>query len=1139
MDFVKNGPYSKPCIHINVQPQLLLGLTIANKTLSNLDNPFPQCIFLSGKQGWCWLGLAIPHKDSLLASYGKGSSYYGVTGRLASNDEIYLIEALNGLFRGEKQLPRSSNPIGFRDRILKFVLGTGLFFEDDTIDLSNGEIVKSGKFSTIVKPEEIYSAISDNFIAELEIAVDSDNCRFPPAHMKDSIKKDRRKGIPTGIKLTNNYIVHKYYRCEGLLNYPPKELINKSETGFDSKLNFQNTLRLHLIEIAKELEQHTPGRFDLVVSTTSPTHWYVHQIADGLTDSVHKCSHFVASRRQLFREEFPGKDFPMNSKVLIFTDVISRGSLVSSMIDTISEHHFNVTGLIALVDTRTEEEFQSDISNASFSPLREEDIRILTRRRPVEKDFSGYAKWEIDPETLEPTLIKNSQQKKDFTGKGILAVFGEIVEDWLTKYSGIDYGHFKHGNRHSKYLCNVIKLFSTQEIQMVVKTRLTWYLREFNIDTVIYPNHSNAYMLIDMLKETFPSDSTIRFHEALCRVSDGERCYVLPEISYSKDQKSSPKNVLILDDGTGSGATLRSLIVSLTRHFPKTNRIHLIVFVSEASQPNNSFWSSLAEATSIRNIEPKIRFSSFISFPLPWYTEAECPICRKKLYFEKLTLNTTLSPQERSFYEECIASLASTDNYHASSSENPSSLNADNIIKLAKYDLDLKEGLSLSELYSKLDETHDGVILHQLLLLYQASPSYEEVFSTICSIISNQKTDLEDRYLLLRELVIIGSPITKSAFWSLVEACSIYVNDPFVYGCIIALARLASPSGQGLPLWTREEVKNNMNRIMDKLPGEDVKIEFKNLTKTMLGFEEQQLASALVCLKQSILSSDHPDRTSDTISKFLSSLDDLKEGRYTYNDTTFYSMLRIRALNAKDFFHKIVHAAEILMIDEPSLQNQVSDNTFQNEKRIIENISSVANRLIRVAEKEGHVKQISKEIIDQIVGLKYRWLTINSGLVYKFLEPYYQKYAEIRSQAINDAYKECCYGYGASRMEHFIDESSGIDIESIELLITSNALYTIIYDIICNYYKYCIPYLPDVKPLKITWKTIKEEDLFGFVLEDNAQLTDQSKKLFKKSEGGNDRGRKLVESFSGQFDARILDSKNVEYKVLLLGRKKI
>jgi len=307
---------------------------------------------------------------------------------------------------------------------MRYVARTDLFEEIPTKDFSTGQLVPSGRFRPKVSYETLRSIISETFISQLRAGLKSNSCSFPPQQegkKKDEKKKKKKKkkATPLLIKLPNGMTVDRFYHCDGLLAYAPPA--RRSELATDTtaaRERFKDTLNAHLVDLAKALESHTPGRFDLVVSCTSPTHWFVHQLVDGLSDPSHQCGHFVGTTAASFAQEFKTVQLRRAAKVLVFTDVVSTGGLMNKMVKSLVDAGFHIRGLIALLDTRTPEEMSNSKKSSKLTSYIDRDnIAILTRIE-VNKRQGGRIGWRIDPQTLEPIPVA-SQDDWCLSGKGV------------------------------------------------------------------------------------------------------------------------------------------------------------------------------------------------------------------------------------------------------------------------------------------------------------------------------------------------------------------------------------------------------------------------------------------------------------------------------------------------------------------------------------------------------------------------------------------------------------------------------------------------------------------------------------------------------------------------------------------------
>ena len=238
-------------------------------------------------------------------------------------------------------------------------------------------------------------------------------------------------------------------------------------------------------------------------------------------------------------------------------------------------------------------------------------------------------------------------------------------------FEAIKYGHFTHGGHHSEFVCDVKCLLTRPEVRTVVAGRLNMYIRENGVEMIVYPNHSNAYLMADMIRELYGSDRRPpTMCVALCRDSHGERSYVLPNVS----PVNPPKTVMLLDDGFVTGDTIRSLAAAVIEKCTRVKEIHAVVFVNEMTPAVARYWTTLATSKGFiprasRGLKraflaPKFNFSAFMSLQSRSYSEDNCPLCQKHVVFTQHSEDEARTVHEQEFYRLWAKELGTRDLYH-------------------------------------------------------------------------------------------------------------------------------------------------------------------------------------------------------------------------------------------------------------------------------------------------------------------------------------------------------------------------------------------------------------------------------------------------------------------------------------------
>jgi len=1027
--FMNGHPFRIPCIHINFPKELLILAKQAIDQLSE-DPPIPTCLYVEGGAKWQWIGISVHPSSCDVTDYVLGQPYRNPTGDPESYDEQYIRTVFDSIFTGTRRIPKFEVSLEARIKLLDYIEFSSLFFEEESYDISTGDSARSANFRPIVSLDKIQRKISETFTMKLREAIVSDACAFPPSSQKSLKNRGRRKKKPEYVKLPNGRIVSVFYRCEGLLYHGQKVSEPERSNKSPARIWFRDSLANYLVDVAKEIESHSPGQFDIVVSCTSPTHWFVHQLADGLSDSRHSCGHFVAKTRRTFRQEFNKLRLNKNMKALVFSDVISTGRLVGTIIDTLKAADVKVEGLIVIVDTRTAEERGPNTIDGKFLSLIDQRNQAFLVRLPVEKMEGVEPKWRINSETLEPVEIRTQLDwKEGFSGMGELAVSGEEVIRWLRAFGAFHHGHYKHGNRHSEFVCDVKHLFQRPEIQMYVGARLQLYIRTHEIHLVVYPNHSNAYILGRMARDLFESEETCPPHQvALCRDFSGERTYILPMGATYHD----PKRILLLDDGIGSGATLRSMISACIKAYPRLEEIHVVVFSNEMTPNNSDFWKLIGVPERMSGQKGKRRkrhfskkgfhFNSLISIPIPWYIEDNCPLCIRQREFERNSRDDNRSNYEREFYRRWESNLAFRDLYHDPddisfhllkdriSIQRAQTQRSKHALEVAKFFIKIKKGSRLDNLVYDLQimDMPDKVkipCLKNMLSLRGSVLSEEDektIWNRMIEIINSGNTDHSDRLSAIRALIWEqASPPTAENFWELLKGSAPHLADPDILGGTLAFGRLAVKPGKYLPPWDKKKSLEELDQIAADVRDEGASkgLAFvKNWFSRVI--EAPSIGGSLLDLKRAL--EELPGHINT-----LGEIDKLEEYLWQIGDDPKLEGDRLKQLESTTHsvihsFERIERAARALSYYSRGLEENIDQDAFDELRSRLSEIRKLFDLHGFISDKK-RIQSTVAAAGSAVQFLKSMWFSQPRGYIRLLIESHFHSLLKTVNHAISRA----------------------------------------------------------------------------------------------------------------------------------------
>jgi hypothetical protein len=411
---------------------------------------------------------------------------------------------------------------------------------------------------------------------------------------------------------------------------------------------------------------------DYILSCTSPTQLFVSRLSDCLRSYGIECIPHVCRQKSTLRSELNNLHIKAGKRVIIFTDVLSTGSLVNEMISTLVDSQgVNVIGIIALIDLRSEQNNKTTnaITTAPLSAMLKNRLWTLITDHIDKSNTMAYA-WYVDPETL---VLKRRRQgdlwlqltEEGYSPIGSLARMQSMFATprtllkRLSDSNALLAGHFAHGTHHSEMACDVGRLLASHSIRNAIVRTLIRYITLNNIKFIIYPNNSQVYIIADELSyrlgrhepdtshsETIGADVIPAFwFNNLFNETD----YHLPPIRNLTINSLIP-NTMILDDGACSGSTIKALLREIVGTYPKEvidkGSIHICVLVNRMTETSTGFWESL-------NIQAAdhISFSSFFTIPIPAYSSSQCPLCKEVLYAQSASEDEHRSNYERRFYK--------------------------------------------------------------------------------------------------------------------------------------------------------------------------------------------------------------------------------------------------------------------------------------------------------------------------------------------------------------------------------------------------------------------------------------------------------------------------------------------------------
>ena len=661
-------------------PKLLSGFaTNAVRRFSDLRIP-PICVVLDRSREWLWLGIDDEHGAvRVLSNVPPSKPKLG--GLLETPAEAHVRLTFDRILRSTGDLDVLRQSGGDADMAFytaQMARRCPLFKEQMLRRERPSESAATGRFRPLYSAAVLQAMSYESLTERLREVIGSEPVRFQRAKRRSG---RRRKDTYEPIRLPSGKIAYTFYRCDALVDH-----------------EIADELAQELVSLAFLMnDASSTGDIDFVVSCTSPTHWFVHKLADGLCEGGIRCGHHVFRTKSTLSREIRGSPIESGSNVLLFTDVISTGELVAHMADELIKAGAHLVGLLALIDVRTREELdrQTSEGNEPISEYFKSRAQVLVREPVLKLPPTHPYKWYVDPETATPKEARlpdaeslehfkydNFQGCGDAVHNHIFFSSSRLLLDKLLATGSLRIGHFKHGTHHSEVLCHLRTAFSHEDIRCAIVDAVFRYIVRKNIQLVICPNNSNAYRLRDELALRFDPPEVPGYESPLwqgqasmedrphyklkfataSRIDETatQHAYVAttlnPDYGSVVDRLS---DVLILDDGVCTGSTLKSMIEQIVYAFSscdshnaskertdptRTPTIHVIVFVNRLPRTHTRFWQRLSVQTG-----GSVRFSSLFTLPCRVYSPAECPVCRDRSRIALLLRDRSISLYEEFF----------------------------------------------------------------------------------------------------------------------------------------------------------------------------------------------------------------------------------------------------------------------------------------------------------------------------------------------------------------------------------------------------------------------------------------------------------------------------------------------------------
>jgi orotate phosphoribosyltransferase len=331
------------------------------------------------------------------------------------------------------------------------------------------------------------------------------------------------------------------------------------------------------------------------------------------------------SREELAAFVRPGDD------VILFTDVVSTGSLIRAVHETALGVDANVLGAVALVDSRkVVEGVRRRITDL---PMKSVFTASMDRPTITAKSESTF---EVNPITLVPEPVTDP-------GPAIIADV-ETTVDLIVRSRSAFPTHRIDGARHTSVAVDTSKLLleSQGSVANHINERLTRTLSErdwgdFQPSVILYPTGHERIERVLLTEGASPATTYATAVAQLRQIIDA-RWGALPHLEVIRVFEPSGRarcqllgtaslpgqDMVIVDDGVWTGRTARELLRVAVGLQPK--RILLLPLLSRLSYPELRYWEGVRTiCIGAADRQYDVCFVAPLVLPIPYYTKDECP----------------------------------------------------------------------------------------------------------------------------------------------------------------------------------------------------------------------------------------------------------------------------------------------------------------------------------------------------------------------------------------------------------------------------------------------------------------------------------------------------------------------------------
>jgi orotate phosphoribosyltransferase len=328
-----------------------------------------------------------------------------------------------------------------------------------------------------------------------------------------------------------------------------------------------------------------------------------------------------------------------DERVLIVTDVVSSGSLVSRLARYVKDCGGEVVGAAALLDVRHPDDPQTDLDVTVRALLRKPIRKYDPRSCPLCERF--IPKTAVHRPSLAPEVVAGGEEERltrreESHIERLLARregLGEEEELWsiLLQSGAMRAGHFIRDEHHFTYYVDTARLVGAPQVKTIIRRRASRTVSRLlsqcgRIDYVIHPQNYTATVLGEIYADLIPDLPGV-----LTAVRKSRATF---DITGRSAEALQDANVLVVDDATNTGRAVLDIFGLLQRF--GANCVGVCILINRL--PHEIF-------ESFDKIFP-FHFQYFLN--LPAYDGSNCPLCREQRDLENVFYRTE-SSQVRDF----------------------------------------------------------------------------------------------------------------------------------------------------------------------------------------------------------------------------------------------------------------------------------------------------------------------------------------------------------------------------------------------------------------------------------------------------------------------------------------------------------